>query len=137
MTATEIAMPLLGGAMIGLAAILLLGLNGRVMGVSGIWSGLIRRSDGPGWRLAFVAGVIAAPLALAALGRPGQVQIDTSMPVFVVAGLLVGFGTAMGSGCTSGHGICGISRLSPRSIVATLVFIGLGVATVFVVRHVI
>lgn len=137
MSATEILTPLLGGAMIGLAAILLLGLNGRVMGVSGIWSGLIRWSDGPSWRMAFIAGIIAAPVALAALGRPGQVQIDTSMPVFIAAGLLVGFGTAIGSGCTSGHGICGISRLSLRSIAATLVFIGIGVATVFVVRHVI
>jgi uncharacterized protein len=137
MSETEILMPLLGGAMIGLAAILLLALNGRVMGVSGMWSGLIRWSDGPGWRLGFFAGAIAAPVLLAAFGRPGQVQIDTPMPVFLIAGVLVGFGTAIGSGCTSGHGICGISRLSPRSVIATLVFIGAGVATVFVVRNVI
>jgi uncharacterized membrane protein YedE/YeeE len=130
-------MPLLGGALIGLAALILLALNGRVMGVSGIWSGLIRWSDGPLWRLAFFAGAIAAPVLLAVFGRPGSVQIDTPMPVFLIAGLLVGFGTAIGSGCTSGHGICGISRLSPRSIMATLVFMGVGLATVFVVRHVI
>lgn len=137
MSETEILMPLLGGAMIGLAAILLLALNGRVMGASGIWSGLIRGSDGPAWRLAFFAGALAAPVFLAAFGRPGQVQIDTPMPVFLFAGLLVGLGTAIGSGCTSGHGICGISRGSPRSIMATLVFMGIGLATVFVVRHVI
>lgn len=137
MSETEILMPLLGGAMIGLAALILFAMNGRVMGVSGIWSGLIRWTDGPVWRLAFVAGSIAAPVLLAAFGRPGQVQIDTPMPVFMIAGMLVGLGTAIGSGCTSGHGICGISRLSPRSIIATLVFIGVGVATVFVVRHVI
>jgi uncharacterized membrane protein YedE/YeeE len=129
-------MPLLGGAMIGLAALILLAANGRVMGASGIWSGLIRWSDGPHWRLAFVAGAIAGPILLAALGRPGQVQIDTPMPVFLIAGLLVGLGTAIGSGCTSGHGICGISRLSPRSIVATIVFMAVGLATVFVVRHI-
>lgn len=136
MTATEIFMPLLGGAMIGLAALVLLAFNGRVMGVSGIWSGLISLSDGLMWRLAFVAGAIVAPVLLAAIGRPGHVQIDTPMPVFIIAGLLVGFGTAIGSGCTSGHGICGISRLSPRSIVATLIFMGVGLATVFVIRHV-
>lgn len=137
MSETEILTPLLGGALIGFAALILLVLNGRVMGVSGIWSGLIRWSDGPAWRLAFFAGAIAAPVLLAAFGRPGSVQIDTPMPVFLVAGLLVGFGTAIGSGCTSGHGICGISRLSPRSIMATLVFMGVGLVTVFVVRHVI
>ncbi len=136
MSASDILMPLIGGAMIGLAALVLLAMNGRVMGVSGIWSGLIRLSDGLAWRLAFVAGTITAPILLAALGRPGQVQIETPTPVFLIAGLLVGLGTAIGSGCTSGHGICGISRLSPRSIVATLIFIGVGLATVFVVRHV-
>lgn len=137
MSGTDILLPLLGGAVIGLAALILLAFIGRVMGVSGIWSGLIRWSDGPAWRLAFVAGAISAPIFLAALGWPGQVQIEASVPVFTVAGLLVGFGTAIGSGCTSGHGICGVSRLSPRSIVATLVFMGIGLATVFVVRHVI
>lgn len=136
MTTTEIFIPLLGGAMIGLAALVLLAFNGRVMGVSGIWSGLISLSDGLMWRLAFVAGAVVAPVLLAAIGRPGQVQIDTPMPLFIVAGLLVGFGTAIGSGCTSGHGICGISRLSPRSILATLIFMGVGFATVFVIRHV-
>jgi len=134
--ATDILMPLLGGAMIGLASLILLAMNGRVMGVSGIWSGLIRWSDGPLWRLAFVVGAIAAPVLLAAIGHPGQVQITTPMPVFLIAGLLVGLGTVIGSGCTSGHGICGISRLSPRSVVATLVFMGVGLATVFVVRHI-
>ncbi len=137
MSANDILMPLIGGALIGLAALVLLAMNGRVMGVSGIWSGLIRLSDGLAWRLAFVAGTITAPILLAASGRPGQVQIDTAMPVFLIAGLLVGLGTAIGSGCTSGHGICGVSRLSPRSIVATCVFMSIGIATVFVIRHVI
>lgn len=133
--ASEFIYPLAGGAMIGAAAILLLALNGRVMGVSGIWGGLIRWSDGPLWRLAFVAGAIAAPILLALAGHPGEVQLVTSMPGLIVAGLLVGFGTALGSGCTSGHGICGISRLSPRSIAATLVFMAVGIATVYAVRH--
>lgn len=129
--------PIIGGAMIGGAAVLLLALNGRVMGVSGIWGGLIRWSDGPLWRLAFVAGAIAAPVFLALAGHPGEVELVSSTPVLILAGLLVGFGTALGSGCTSGHGVCGISRLSPRSIAATLVFMAAGVATVFLVRHMI
>lgn len=130
-------MPLIGGVMIGAAALILLAFNGRVMGVSGIWSGLVRWSDGPGWRLAFVLGSIAAPLGLALLGRPGEVQIGASVPVLIIAGLLVGFGSALGAGCTSGHGICGISRLSPRSILATLVFMAVAIVTVFLVRHVV
>lgn len=136
MDMSNIIIPLLGGALIGLAALLLLALNGRVMGASGIWSGLIRWSDGPQWRLAFVAGTIAGPILLSLLGRPGEAQIDTPLPLFIFAGLLVGFGTALGSGCTSGHGVCGISRLSPRSIVATLVFMLFGFATVFFIREI-
>lgn len=130
-------MPLLGGVLIGAAATLLLALNGRVMGLSGIWSGLVRRSEGVDWRLAFVVGTIAGPLLLSFIGHPGQAQIDTPLHLFILAGLLVGAGTAIGSGCTSGHGICGISRLSPRSIAATLTFIGVGMATVYVIREVI
>lgn len=137
MSPNDILMPLLGGAMIGAAAIVLLAFNGRVMGVSGIWGGLIRWSDGPAWRLAFFAGAIAAPVLLALAGRPGEVQLVSSTPVLILAGLLVGYGTALGSGCTSGHGVCGVSRLSPRSIIATLVFMAAGVATVFLARHVI
>lgn len=133
----EILMPLLGGVMIGAAALFLLGLNGRVMGASGIWSGLVRWSDGPRWRLAFVAGSIAAPVLIALAGRPVTIQVEASAPVLVLAGLLVGIGTSLGSGCTSGHGVCGVSRLSPRSIAATAVFIAVGVATVYLLRHVI
>ncbi len=136
MSATNLLLPLIGGAMIGIAALILLAGNGRVMGMSGIWSGLIRWSDGPAWRLAFVAGSAIAPLVLALAGNPGKVQIDTPLPIFVVAGLLVGFGTALGSGCTSGHGICGISRFSPRSILATAIFMAVAIVTVFLVRHV-
>lgn len=137
MSLSDIYMPLLGGVLIGAAATLLLAMNGRVMGASGIWSGLVRWSDGPQWRLAFVVGTIAAPIILSLLGWPGVAQIDTPTPLFILAGLLVGLGTALGSGCTSGHGICGMSRLSPRSIVATLTFMAFGFATVFVVRHII
>ena len=137
MSATSVIMPLLGGVMIGIAALILLAFNGRVMGVSGIWSGLVRWSDGPGWRLAFVLGSIAAPLGLALFGRPGVVQVEATVPTLVIAGLLVGFGSALGAGCTSGHGICGMSRFSPRSIVATLVFMAVAIVTVFLVRHVV
>ena len=129
--------PLIGGAMIGIAALILLACNGRIMGVSGIWSGLIRRSDGVAWRLAFLIGSAAAPLGLALLGRPGEVQIDAQMPILVVAGLLVGLGSALGAGCTSGHGICGISRFSPRSMLATAVFMLVAIVTVFLMRHVV
>lgn len=130
-------MPLLGGVLIGAAATLLLALNGRILGVSGIWSGLVRRSEGTDWRLAFVVGTIAGPLLLSVVGHPGQAQIDTPLHLFILAGLLVGAGTAIGSGCTSGHGLCGISRLSPRSIVATLIFMGVGMGTVYAIREVI
>lgn len=135
MDVSAILMPLFGGAMIGLAATLLLALNGRVMGASGIWSGLIRWSDGPKCRLAFVAGTIAGPLLMAALGHPGEVHPQVPVLFIAIAGLLVGFGTALGSGCTSGHGICGVSRLSPRSIAATLIFMGVGLAVVYGIRH--
>ncbi|MEM8743350.1 MAG: YeeE/YedE thiosulfate transporter family protein [Pseudomonadota bacterium] len=136
MSMSSVIMPLIGGAMIGAAALILLAFNGRVMGVSGIWSGLLRWSDGPGWRVAFVLGSIAAPLGLALFGRPGEAQVSASVPVLITAGLLVGFGAALGTGCTSGHGICGMSRLSPRSILATVVFMAVAIVTVFLVRHV-
>jgi uncharacterized membrane protein YedE/YeeE len=127
---------LAGGALIGLSAALFVLLNGRIAGISGIVGGLLRpASGGAGWRLAFVAGLVGAPLVYAlatALPRP---QIDASWPALVAAGLLVGVGTRYGAGCTSGHGVCGLSRLSPRSLVATLAFMGAGFVTVFVVRH--
>lgn len=128
---------LAGGALIGLAAALLILLNGRVAGISGIVGGLLAPRRGEiGWRLAFVAGLFAAPLAMAAFGANPVPRIDAGFGMLVAAGLLVGIGTSYGSGCTSGHGVCGLSRLSPRSLVATLAFMGAGFAMVFVVRHV-
>jgi len=130
---------LAGGLLIGLATAAFVLLNGRIAGISGILGGLLRPKSGDaGWRLAFILGLIAAPIAyrLAAGGLP-PIRIDASTPLLIVAGLLVGIGTRYGSGCTSGHGVCGLSRLSPRSLVATLVFMGAGFATVFIVRHLI
>ena len=129
---------LLGGLMIGLAAALLLLLNGRISGISGIVGGLVSPGGGDaGWRVAFVVGLVLGAFfySAAAGGLPGGIGV--SLPVLVVAGLLVGFGTRLGSGCTSGHGVCGIARLSKRSIVATAVFMGVAALTVFVTHHVI
>ena len=130
---------LIGGALIGLgAAIYVLGL-GRIAGVSGILGGLLRPRAGEApVQLAFLAGLIAAPLLMRAGGATlPALTIDAALPVVVAGGLLVGFGTRLGGGCTSGHGVCGIARLSPRSLVATLLFMVTGIVTVFVVRHVI
>jgi len=129
---------LAGGALIGLGAAMLLILNGRIAGVSGIVASLLRpRGDAPGWRIAFVTGLIAGPLAyrLLAGGIP-PITIDASLPVLIAGGLLVGFGTNLGSGCTSGHGVCGIARLSPRSLAATAAFMLSAMITVYLVRHV-
>ena len=130
---------LAGGALIGFAAALyVLGL-GRVAGVSGILGNLLRPTakEAPA-QLAFVAGLIAAPLAMGAAGAPlPTLTIEASLPVLIVGGLLVGFGTRLGGGCTSGHGVCGISRLSTRSLVATALFMAAGAVVVFVARHVI
>ncbi|MFC5497268.1 YeeE/YedE family protein [Caenimonas terrae] len=127
---------LAGGVLIGIAAAMFMLLNGRIAGISGILGGLLRPARGNvAWRAAFVLGLVAAPavwLLATALPRP---QIDIGWGALVVAGLLVGVGTRYGAGCTSGHGVCGISRLSPRSLVATAVFMGTGFATVLVVRH--
>ena len=130
---------LIGGGLIGLAAaIYILGL-GRVAGVSGILGSLMRpRAGDAPTQLAFVAGLIAAPLLMGAAGAPlPALSIEASLPVLIAGGLLVGFGTRLGGGCTSGHGVCGICRFSMRSLVATMVFIGAGAAVVFVVRHLI
>ena len=130
---------LLGGALIGLAAaIYVLGL-GRVAGVSGILGSLLRPRAGEApAQLAFVAGLIAAPLLMGAAGAPlPTLTIEASLPVLIAGGLLVGFGTRLGGGCTSGHGVCGIARLSPRSLVATALFMATAAAVVFVARHVI
>ena len=127
---------LIGGAMIGLAAAMMVLLLGRIAGISGIVGGIIKPVTGDvAWRLAFVFGLLAAPAAWLLAAPLPAIQIDTSMSVLIVAGLLVGVGTRYGSGCTSGHGVCGLSRLSPRSLAATLVFMAVGFATVFVVRH--
>lgn len=128
---------LLGGVLIGLAATWLLWANGRIAGISGIVDGLVKRTSMPDWtwRAAFIAGlVVAGGIAMRAMGQ--QALSPYAWPVIVVAGLLVGWGTTMGGGCTSGHGVCGIGRLSKRSIIAVLVFVATGMATVFVVRHV-
>lgn len=128
---------LIGGGLIGLAAAMLLLLNGRVAGVSGIVGGLLRRPvrGELAWRIAFVAGLILAPVLYGLFAAQPAVRIEAGWGTLVLAGLLVGFGTRLGSGCTSGHGVCGLSRLSPRSIIATAIFMATGIATVFVTRH--
>jgi uncharacterized membrane protein YedE/YeeE len=128
---------LAGGAIIGLAAMLFALFNGRVTGISGIVGGLLRPSlpDAP-WRAAFLAGLIVAPIVYRLVAGAPNLTIDANYPTLVVAGLLVGIGTRYGSGCTSGHGVCGLSRLSPRSLVATLAFMSAGFATVFATRHI-
>ena len=130
---------LAGGLLIGASASLLLIVNGRIAGISGIVAGLFQRDlREVAWRAAFVVGVVLAPLLYGVLfGRLTTVTFDVSTGVIVVAGLLVGFGTRLGSGCTSGHGICGLSRASPRSLVATAVFMVTAIVTIFVTRHLI
>jgi uncharacterized membrane protein YedE/YeeE len=125
-----------GGLLIGLAAALLVLFNGRIAGISGIVGGLLRPVRGElGWRAAFVAGLVGAPLAWRAFAALPRLHVAASMPVLIAAGLLVGLGTRYGSGCTSGHGVCGLSRGSPRSLAATVAFMAAGFATVFIVRH--
>jgi uncharacterized membrane protein YedE/YeeE len=127
---------LAGGVLIGIAAAMFALLNGRIAGISGVLGGLLRPTRGDmAWRIAFVLGLVGAPLVyvlFAALPKP---QIDASYGALILAGLLVGIGTRYGSGCTSGHGVCGLSRLSPRSLAATAAFMGAGFITVFVTRH--
>ena len=127
---------LAGGLLIGLAVALLLMLNGRVAGISGIIGGLFRPSQGDvWWRVAFLAGLVLSPLAFAMVSPLPEIQVEASYALLVVAGLLVGIGTRYGAGCTSGHGVCGLSRGSPRSMVATLTFMLAGGVTVYLVRH--
>ena len=127
---------LAGGALLGLASALFVLLNGRILGISGIVGGLLRtRAGDMGWRLAFVLGMLVAPGLYWLVVGPTQPRIDATWGMVVIAGLLVGVGTRYGSGCTSGHGVCGLSRMSPRSLVATLAFMGAGFVTVFLIRH--
>ncbi len=128
---------LLGGIMIGLAATLLMAFHGRVMGLTGIVSGVLPRvANDWQWRAAFLAGVIVTPLLLVSLKYPIPIASPTGLPVLIIGGIIVGFGVKLGSGCTSGHGICGIARLSPRSIAATGIFMVATAVTVFIIRHV-
>lgn len=127
---------LIGGLIIGMAVAVFALFGGRIAGVSGILGGLLRpRSGELGWRIAFIGGMIASPLLYRMFAALPTVRIDAGWPILVVSGLLVGLGTRYGSGCTSGHGVCGLSNLSLRSLVATLVFMGTGVVTVYVMRH--
>lgn len=127
---------LAGGILIGLAAAGFLLLNGRIAGISGILGGLLRPVRGDiAWRILFLAGLIGSPLLWQLLAELPAIEIRAGYPAVILAGLLVGIGTRYGSGCTSGHGVCGLSRLSPRSLVATLCFMIAGFATVYVIRH--
>ena len=129
---------LAGGVLIGIAAAMFVLINGRIAGISGIIGGLFRPSlPDIGWRLAFLAGLVIAPSLYGAFVYLASPRIDAGYGMLISAGLLVGIGTRYGTGCTSGHGICGISRLSPRAIVATAIFMVSGFATVYVVRHLI
>ncbi len=127
---------LAGGLLIGLSAVLLVTFNGRIAGISGILGGMLGLPKGDiAWRLAFLLGLVAAPLVLGLAAPLPAVQVDAGTGTLVVAGLLVGLGTRYGAGCTSGHGVCGLSRRSPRSLAATAAFMLAGFATVYVVRH--
>jgi uncharacterized membrane protein YedE/YeeE len=125
---------LAGGMLIGLAATMLILFNGKIAGISGIVGNLF---NGGAWRWAFVIGLLLSPYLYRLGGSLPTVQFELHWLIYPVAGLLVGFGSRLGSGCTSGHGVCGLSRLSKRSLVATLVFMGTGFATVYVARHLI
>lgn len=129
---------LAGGLLLGVASAMFILLNGRILGISGILGGLMAPRMGDiGWRVSFLLGMAAAPLLAQALFAEVLTapRIDAGYLAIAAAGLLVGFGTRLGSGCTSGHGVCGLSRLSPRSLVSTLSFMGMGFVTVYVIRH--
>ncbi|MCE8034203.1 MAG: YeeE/YedE family protein [Halomonas sp.] len=145
---TSSLLGLVGGVLIGLSAVWLMATLGRIAGISGIVGGLVTTlpKGDSAWRIAFVAGLVSGPLLLMLLGgglgnvvgEPGEVvgQPAGGVALMLVAGLLVGVGTGLGSGCTSGHGVCGLARLSPRSMVATVTFLLSAIATVYIVRHV-
>ena len=128
-----------GGILLGLASAAFILVNGRILGISGILGGLlVPRLGDIGWRIAFLLGIATAPFVSALLLPSGYMEaprIEAGFLAIAIAGLLVGFGTRYGSGCTSGHGVCGLSRLSPRSLVSTLTFMGLGFLVVYVMRH--
>ncbi len=127
-----------GGVLIGIASAMFILINGRIAGISGVLGGLLKPVRGDiSWRIAFIAGLIGAPVLYALFTQLPAVRIDAGFGALVIAGLLVGVGTRYGSGCTSGHGVCGISRLSPRSLIATAAFMAAGFVTVFVLRHLI
>lgn len=132
---------LTGGALIGLASVLLMLLHGRIAGISGIVGGLLNGLLGAGskpetlWRLAFVLGLLYAPLLYRQWGVVGPIHVEADTPKLIAAGLLVGFGTRLASGCTSGHGVCGLSRLSLRSLAGVATFMATGFLTVGIVRH--
>lgn len=130
---------LAGGILVGLAAAVFILMNGRVLGISGILGGLLPpKTSDAGWRIAVLLGIFSAPLVYGWLAPDGFKQaprIDAGYGLLVIAGLLVGLGTRYGSGCTSGHGVCGLARLSPRSLVATLTFMAAGFVVVYVIRH--
>ncbi|MGA6102280.1 YeeE/YedE family protein [Psychrobacter pocilloporae] len=127
---------LVGGLMLGVATVILLLGIGRIAGISGIFSSLLKPKRVEMWQILFILGLVISPV-LYRLARPlPNVEISTSLPLLIAAGLLVGFGTRLGSGCTSGHGICGNARMSPRSLAATVTFMLLGIVTVYIGRHV-
>ncbi len=126
---------LLGGALIGLAASVFAVMNGRVAGISGLLGSLLAPGEGRGEKALFLLGILLAPVLWQLFSRLPEIQINSGWLALTVAGFLVGIGTRYGSGCTSGHGVCGLSRLSPRSLAATLSFMGAGFVTVFVLRH--
>ncbi len=137
MTSLTLAPSLVGGALIGLSAVLLMALHGRIAGMTGILTGLVPPlAPDWGWRAGFIGGAIVAPaLLVAATGQPIAYESPVPLGWTIASGLVVGLGVYFGSGCTSGHGVCGLARLSPRSLVATLTFLGTAMLTVFVIRH--
>jgi uncharacterized membrane protein YedE/YeeE len=138
MTEPNLVGGLIGGSLIGLAAVLLLAINGRIAGVSSILGGLLVPTvkGDRAWRAAFLSGLIAGAALYGAWRGTLPLQLDVHGPVLVIAGVLVGIGTRLGSGCTSGHGVCGLARRSPRSLLATMSFMAVAMLTVYLTRHI-